>query len=225
MSDLGASVTHLYGLTETFGPVAICDWKPEWDRVGAGERAELRSRQGIGNVISVPLRVVDERGEPVPRDGETVGEIAIRGNNLMLGYYRDPEATMTAAPDGWFRTGDLGVSHPDGYVEIRDRAKDVIITGGENVSSVEVENAIASLYGVREAAVVGWPDRHWGETVIAFVDREPGAEVDEEKVREHVRARLAGFKVPKTVIFEELPKTATGKVQKFVLRERGSDRE
>jgi fatty-acyl-CoA synthase len=222
MAELGVDVTHLYGLTETFGPAAICDWKPAWDALDGREQARLRARQGVGNMISVPLRVVDADGADVPADGQTSGEIAIRGNNVMLGYLDDPDATRAAAPDGWFRTGDVAVMHPDGYLEIRDRSKDVIISGGENISSVEVENVLADHPGVLEAAVVGAPDERWGEVPVAYVTVREGAVVDADALRDHVRSRLAGFKVPKRVVFDELPKTATGKVQKYVLRERAS---
>jgi len=163
--------------------------------------------------------VVGEDGNDVNRDGEEIGEIAIRGNNLMLGYYNDDEATRAAIPDGWFRTGDLGVMHRDGYVELRDRAKDVIISGGENIASIEVEQAIVSHPGVSEAAVVAAPHELWGEIPIAFVDLRPGAVVTEDEIIEHVRNRLSHFKAPKRVLFQGLPKTSTGKIQKYALRE------
>jgi fatty-acyl-CoA synthase len=217
---LGIEITHLYGLTETFGPVVICEWKPEWDELGAARRARLKARQGVGNLIAQAARVVDDDGGDVPADGETLGEIALRGNDVMLGYYRDAEATTAAAPDGWFRTGDLGVMHPDGYVELRDRLKDVIISGGENIASVEVEQAIASHPAVLEAAVVARPDTRFGERPVAFVRLVPGSDAGEAEIIEHVRARLAHFKAPSEVIVrDELPRTATGKVQKYVLRE------
>jgi fatty-acyl-CoA synthase len=222
MAELRVDVTHLYGLTETFGPAAICDWRPEWDELDTVEQVRKRTRQGVGNVISQGLRVLDRNGADVSADAATLGEIALRGNNVMLGYYKDPEATKAAAPDGWFRTGDLAVLHPDGYVEIRDRLKDVIISGGENVSSVEVEHAILSHAAVREAAVVGRPHERWGEVPVAFVTLHPHAAATEEEIRTHVRERLAGFKAPHRVFFGELPKTATGKIQKFRLRERAS---
>ena len=216
---LGLSITHLYGLTETFGPVAICDWKAEWDRMAPAERAARRARQGVGNVISQTLRVVDSRGHDVPRDGSTIGEIAIRGNNVMLGYYRDPAATSAAVVDGWFHTGDLAVMHEDSYVEIRDRAKDIIVSGGENISSIEVESALVSHRAVLEAAVVAVGHEHWGERPIAFVTVREGEMVSEEELRDHVRTLLAGFKVPDRIVFGPLPKTGTGKIQKFRLRE------
>ena len=222
MGILGFDVTHLYGLTETFGPAAICDWRPEWDALDAPARARLKARQGVGNMISCPLRVVTEDGADVPADGATVGEIAVRGNNVMLGYLKDEAATHAAAPDGWFRTGDLAVMHPDGYVEIRDRRKDLIISGGENIASVEVEQVLASHPAVMDAAVVGAPDDKWGEVPVAFVALKPGFEVSSDELVDHVRNRLAHFKAPKRIVFGELPRTSTGKIQKFVLRQRAA---
>ncbi len=219
MGELGVDVTHLYGLTETFGPAAICDWRPEWDELDGAEQARKKARQGVGNVISQGLRVVGEDGADVPQDAETMGEIALRGNNVMLGYFKDDEATRDAAPDGWFRTGDLAVVHADGYVEIRDRSKDVIISGGENISSVEVENAIMAHPAVLEAAVVAQPHERWGEVPVAYVTLHRGADATAEEIRAHVKGRLAGFKAPQEVHFGELPKTGTGKIQKFRLRE------
>ena len=218
-SALGLDITHLYGLTETFGPVVICDWRSEWDRLPTDEQAVRRARQGVGNTISCAVRVVDDRGGDVPRDGETMGEVALRGNNVMLGYYRDDAATSAAMPDGWLRTGDLGVLHPDGYLEIRDRAKDVIISGGENISSVEVEAVLVSHPSVLEAAVVPVPDDRWGERPAAWVTLKEGESATADELRAHVRDRLAGFKVPDRVEFADLPKTATGKIKKFQLRE------
>ncbi|MCK2215833.1 AMP-binding protein [Actinomadura sp. ATCC 31491] len=220
MSGLGFDVIHLYGLTETFGPAMICDWRPEWDALTGEQQARLKARQGVGNLISCTARVVAKDGTEVPADGVTVGEIALRGNNVMLGYFRDPEATAAAAPDGWFRTGDLGVRHPDGYVELRDRSKDVIISGGENIASVEVEQAIADHPAVLEVAVVAVPDEHWGEVPAAYVTLREGATATADEIMEHVRSRLARFKVPKVVEFGELPKTSTGKIQKYVLRDK-----
>ncbi|MGH3757590.1 acyl--CoA ligase family protein [Actinophytocola sp.] len=220
MAALDIDVTHLYGLTETFGPSIVCDWRPEWNTLPAPDQAGLKARQGVRTYTVDGLRVLDAAGAEVPSDATTVGEIALRGNTLMLGYYKDPEATRAAAPDGWFRTGDLAVRHPDGYVELRDRSKDVIISGGENIASVEVEQAIAAHPAVLEAAVVGVPDERWGEVPAAYVTLRPGAEVTAEELVEHVRARLARFKAPRRVEFTELPKTATGKIQKYVLRER-----
>ncbi len=220
LEGLEIEVTHLYGLTETFGPVMVCDWKPEWNDLPAERRARLKARQGVGNVIAQEPRLVMEDGSDAPADGQTVGEIAVRGNGVMLGYYRDPEATAAAAPDGWFRTGDVGVMHGDGYVELRDRSKDVIISGGENIASMEVEQAIASHPAVLEVAVVARPDERFGERPVAFVRLIPGRETTEPELIDHVRERLARFKAPSEVHFrEDLPRTATGKIQKFVLRD------
>jgi fatty-acyl-CoA synthase len=203
--ELGMEVTHLYGLTETYGPAVLCEWRPEWSSLSIPEQAQIKSRQGVGNV-------------------KTMGEIAVRGNNVMLGYYRDPEATRAATAAGWFRTGDLGVLHPDGYVELKDRAKDVIISGGENISTLEVESAIASHPAVLEVAVVAGPDEKWGEVPVAFVVLKPGKDATEAAITAHAREKLAHFKAPKRVIFGDLPKNATGKIQKFVLRERAKER-
>jgi len=220
LAELGIEVTHLYGLTETFGPVAICEWKPEWDALPGERRAALKARQGVGNLIAEPLRVLDAEDADVPADGETVGEVAVRGNDVMLGYYEDPEATNAALRGGLFHTGDLGVMHPDGYVELRDRAKDVIVSGGENVSSVELEAALASHPAVFEVAVVPAPHPRWGERPVAYVVLRPGQSAAAEDLNAHVRERLAGFKAPDAYEFRaELPKTATGKVRKFVLRD------
>jgi fatty-acyl-CoA synthase len=221
MDRLGFDVTHLYGLTETFGPIAINEWQHQWDVLDGQEQSQLRARQGVGNVIAEPLRVIDENGTDVPRDGQTIGEIVARGNDVMLGYYRDDDATAQVDADGWFRTGDLAVQAPDGYVEIRDRAKDIIITGGENVASLEVERAIDSHPDVVESAVVGMPDDKWGEVPVAFVTVRTGAELSADEVVAHVRRTLAGFKVPRQVVFAELPKTSTGKILKQALRETG----
>jgi fatty-acyl-CoA synthase len=220
MAELGMEVTHLYGLTETFGPAVICDWHPEWRTLPAVDSSRMKARQGVANVIGEPLRVLDAEGRDVPADGATLGEIALRGNNVMLGYYRDPVATQQAAPDGWLRTGDLAVMHEDGYVEIRDRAKDIIISGGENIASVEVERVLSAHPAVLEAAVVAAADATWGEVPVAFVALKSGADATEDDLIAHARSNLAHFKAPRRVIFGELPKNATGKIQKFVLRKR-----
>jgi len=222
MERLGVEVRHLYGLTETFGPAVVCEWQPEWDDRSQRQRARLIARQGIANVVAEPLRVVDPQGQDVPADGRTQGEILLRGNNVMLGYYRDEAATAAAELDGWFRTGDLGVRHPDGYVELRDRIKDVIISGGENITSVEVENVLTEHPDVLEAAVVGAPHPKWGEVPVAYVALREGARLEADELTEFVRARLAGFKAPRRVFFTSLPKTSTGKLQKNVLRERAA---
>ncbi len=218
-AELNMDVTHLYGLTETYGPITICEWRSEWNAFGIPQQAAIKARQGVGNVISESMRVVDADGRDVPADGETLGEIALRGNNLMLGYYRDDEATRRASPDGWFRSGDLGVMHADGYVELKDRAKDIIISGGENISSLEIESALAAHPAVLEVATVAAPDAKWGEIPVAFAALKDGGTVTEAALIEFVRGRIAHFKVPRRIVFGELPKNATGKVQKFVLRE------
>jgi fatty-acyl-CoA synthase len=218
LDPLGFDVTHLYGLTETFGPIAVNVWQPEWDQFDPGEAAGLRARQGISNIVARPLRVLDGSGADVPADGATIGEIAVSGNDVMLGYYQDEQATEAVTRSGCFLTGDLGVMHPNGYVEIRDRAKDVIISGGENIASVELERAIDAHPDVVESAVVGIPDPKWGEIPIAYVTRRAGATLTDIELTTFLRGRLAGFKVPKSVTFTDLPKTSTGKIQKNVLR-------
>jgi fatty-acyl-CoA synthase len=219
MDDLGFDVTHLYGLTETFGPVMICDWRPEWSGLDTGTQARLKARQGVGNVISCRARVVGPDGEDVPADGVSMGQIALRGNNVMLGYLKDDEATRQAVPDGWFRTGDIGVMHSDGYIELRDREKDIIISGGENIASVEVEQVIADHPAVLEVAVIAAPDAKWGEVPAAYVTLRGGWTATEREIIEYVKTRIARFKAPKRVVFGELPKTSTGKVLKHVLRD------
>jgi fatty-acyl-CoA synthase len=220
LAELRLDITHLYGLTETYGPAGICEWRSEWNGLRIEQQARLKARQGVANAIGETIRVVDANGRDVPGDATTMGEIAIRGNNVMLGYYEDDAATRKACPDGWFRTGDLGVLHADGYVELRDRAKDIIISGGENISSVEVEQALTQHPAVLEVAVVAAPDHKWGEVPVAFVALKEGAAASGDELIEHARGRLARFKAPKRVVFGPLPKTSTGKVQKTALRER-----
>ena len=222
-AELGMDVTHLYGLTETFGPAAICEWRGEWSKLAIGDQARLKARQGVGNVISQELRVVDEQGGDVAADGMTLGEVALRGNNVMLGYYRDEAATRAAIPDGWFRSGDLGVMHGDGYVELKDRAKDIIVSGGENIASIEIERMLCAHPAVMEAAVVAGPDPTWGEVPVAFVALKSGAATTEENLIAYARENMAHFKAPKRIAFGELPKNATGKIQKFVLRDRARE--
>ena len=220
----GLDLRHLYGLTETYGPIAVCIWRPEWDALDPEEQNDLRARQGVPTMVSEPLRVVDEQMVDVPADSRTMGEIVVRGNNVTIGYFRDPAATAEAFRGGWFHTGDLGVMHPDGYVQIRDRMKDIIISGGENVSTVEVESSLTAHPSVAEAAVIGVPDEHWGEAVKAYVVLRAGTTLDAEELLAFARQRLAGYKVPKTVAFVvELPKTSTGKIKKFALREATSN--
>jgi fatty-acyl-CoA synthase len=217
---LGWSVIQIYGLTETAPAISICEPRPEHQWLTSAERARIKARQGVELITSGELRVVDERGAEVPADGATVGEIVARGNVVMAGYYQDPEATRTVMGDGWFHTGDAAVVHPDGYVEIRDRLKDVIISGGENISSVEVEATLLAHEAVQEAAVVGMSDEKWGEAPHAFVVFKPDASATPEALREFCRERLAHFKTPHSFTpVTELPKTATGKIQKFVLRQ------
>ena len=221
IEDMGAFIHHTYGLTETYGPTTICAIQPEWDDLPANERARLKSRQGVPFVISEPgLRVVTPDMEDVPQDGETMGEVVMRGNIVMSGYFNDPEATATAFEGGWFHSGDLAVWHPDGYIELQDRAKDIIISGGENISSQEVEKVIMEHPGVLEVCVVGVPDDRWGETPKAFVVPRQGVEVAAEDIIEFTRERIARFKAPRYVEFGDLPKTATGKIQKYILRDK-----
>ena len=221
MTELGARLVHVYGLTETYGPYTVCEVQDGWARLDPDARFRALARQGVGMVSTDGIRVVDEQMHDVPRDGATMGEVVMRGNNVMSGYFADPEATEQAFRGGWFHSGDLGVQHPDGYIELRDRAKDVIISGGENISTIQVEAAIDSHPAVAEVAVVGVPDEKWGERPKAFVVPRPGASVTAEEIVEHVRGQLARFKAPEHVEFvAELPKTSTGKIQKFQLRAR-----
>ena len=220
--ELGWEVTQVYGLTETSPFITVCDPLPEHTSLSLEQRATIKARQGVELITSGELRVVDtETGEEVPHDGESIGEIVVRGNVVLKGYYNDPEATAKAIKDGWFHSGDAAVVHPDGYVEIRDRIKDVIISGGENISSIEVEGCLLRHPAVQEAAVVGLPHEKWGEAPCAFVVLKTGQSASGEELREFARGRLAHFKVPQWFTFvDELPKTATGKIQKFVLRGR-----
>ena len=220
VQNLGFEVTHVYGLTESFGHVVWCDWQQQWQNLDAAGQAEMKARQGVRFPMMEAVSVIDrDSGEPVPADGKSLGEVALRGNTLLLGYYKDPKATNEAFEGGWFHTGDLGVIHPDGYLEIRDRLKDVIISGGENISSVEVESVLFSHPSVAAAAVVAMPHSKWGEAPCAFVELHDGEQPGEEDIIAFCRQRLAGFKCPKKVVFQQLPKTATGKIQKFQLRE------
>lgn len=215
---LGFNVTQVYGLTETYGPATECLWQPDWESAVGDERAELKARTGVAMAMLEDAEVQDSRGHPVPRDAQHLGEIAMRGNMVMKGYYRNPEATAEAFKGGWFRSGDIAFQHPDGYIKITDRAKDIIISGGENVSSVEVEGVLMTHPAVLLCAVVAKPDEKWGEVPCAFVEAKPGQTVTEAELIAHCRAKLAGFKTPKHVVFAELPKTSTGKIQKFELR-------
>jgi fatty-acyl-CoA synthase len=221
METLGFDITHVYGLTETYGPASVCAKHAEWDALDIGARTERNGRQGVRYTMQEGMTVMDpDTMAPVPRDGQTMGEIMFRGNITMKGYLKNPSATSEAFAGGWFHTGDLAVLQPDGYVKIRDRSKDVIISGGENVSSLEVEDVLYRHPAVLAAAVVAQPDPKWGESPRAYVELKPGASVTAEALIAHCRTQLAGFKVPKAIEFGELPKTSTGKIQKFVLRER-----
>ncbi|MEX2615813.1 MAG: acyl-CoA synthetase [Alphaproteobacteria bacterium] len=221
MEALGFRVTHLYGMTECFGPSTVCAWQPDWDGLPMGERAAKMARQGVNYVTLEEQDIIDpDTMSPVPADGATIGELMLRGNTVMKGYLKNPVATEAAFRGGWLHTGDLAVKHPDGYIEIKDRAKDIIISGGENISSLEVEEVLYRHPGIMEAAVVAAPHERWGETPCAFVALKPGGTaLTEAAVIAYCRDNLAHFKCPTRVVFGELPKTSTGKVQKFTLRE------
>jgi fatty-acyl-CoA synthase len=220
MAKLGFRVTHLYGLTESFGPSLLCPRQEEWDGLDQAGLAAKISRQGVGLPTIEALRVIArDGGAEVPADAATIGELQLRGNTLMKGYLQNSRATEEAFAGGWFHTGDLAVRHPDGYVEIKDRAKDIIISGGENISSLEVEEILYRHPAVMEAAVVARPDRKWGESPCAFVTLKPGRRAEESEIVEWCRSNMARYKVPRTVVFKSLPKTSTGKIQKFALRE------
>ena len=226
MEKLGFRVTHLYGLTETYGPATVCAWQDKWDGCSLDERAAMMARQGVHYPTLEDVRVIDpETMNPVPQDGLSMGELMVRGNTVMRGYLKNSTATEDAFAGGWYHTGDLGVTHEDGYIEVRDRSKDIIISGGENISSLEVEDVLYRHPGIMEAAVVAKPDKKWGETPCAFVTIAPGQEdsLTKDDVTHWCQQNLASFKVPKTIIFGTLPKTSTGKIQKFVLRERASE--
>ncbi|MEW6274457.1 MAG: acyl--CoA ligase family protein [Bacillota bacterium] len=221
MESIGAQVTHVYGLTEVYGPHSICEWHPRWDGLSGDEKATIKARQGVPYVHAEFMDVVEPASmKPVPHDGQTMGEIIMRGNNVMLGYYKQPKETDEAFRGGWFHSGDLAVVHPDGYVEIKDRMKDIIISGGENISTVEVENCIYQHPDVLEVAVIAVPDPKWGEVPKAFVVPKPGTNPTAEDIINFCRERIARFKVPKAVEFGELPKTSTGKIMKYKLREK-----
>jgi acyl-CoA synthetase (AMP-forming)/AMP-acid ligase II len=217
---VGIRLVHMYGLTETYGPASVAAWPPEWDALPAEQRAALRARQGVPTVLGGEIDVWDANGAPVARDGLSMGEVVIRGNTVMQGYLDDPEATAEAFRGGWFHSGDAAVVHEDGRIEVRDRFKDVIISGGENISTIEVEQVLARHPAVLDCAVVGVPDDRWGERPKAFVELRPGMDAPADALTAFCREQLAGFKCPATVEYGELPRTATGKVQKFVLRER-----
>ena len=220
MEEAGFNVTHVYGLTEIYGPAVVCEWQESWAEKNKTTKAQLKGRQGVRYHVLEGLMVGDpETLDPVPADGETMGEVLMQGNVVMKGYLKNPQDTEKAFSGGWFHSGDLGVLHPDGYIELKDRSKDIIISGGENISSVEIENVLYQHPEILEAAVVARPDEKWGETPCAFVVLKSNVSIQEKEVIEFCRSKLAGFKVPKKVVFSELPKTSTGKIRKSVLRE------
>jgi fatty-acyl-CoA synthase len=220
MSDAGFNVTHVYGLTETYGPAVVNEWASDWDDLEKSARAAKKARQGVRYHALEMLSVMDpETMEPVPADGSTLGEVMFRGNVVMKGYLKNAKATKEAFEGGWFHSGDLGVMYPDGYIQLKDRSKDIIISGGENISSIEVEEALYRHPAVQAAAVVAKPDEKWGETPCAFVELKPGMAATADELIAWCRSHLAGYKCPRYVVFAELPKTSTGKIQKFRLRE------
>ena len=225
MENLGFRVTHLYGMTESYGPSTLCAWQSEWDDLSGEARAAVMARQGVNYVTLEDQAVLDsDTLEPVPADGETIGELMLRGNTVMRGYLKNPATTEATLAGGWLHTGDLAVMHPDGYIEIKDRAKDIIISGGENISSLEVEEVLYKHPKIMEAAVVARPDEKWGETPCAFVTKtDEGVDLDIDAVISYCRENMAHYKAPKTIVFGDLPKTSTGKIQKFVLRERARE--
>ncbi len=224
MERMGFRVTHLYGLTECYGPATLCEWQEDWGALELDGKAAMMARQGVAHHTVQGVRVADQQsGQDVPRDGQTIGEILLRSNTVMKGYLKNPKATAEAFQDGWFHTGDLAVMHPDGYVEVKDRSKDIIISGGENISSLEIEETLYKHPKIMEAAVVARPDPKWGESPCAFVTPKPGEDLSEPDVIGFCRENMAHFKVPKTVVFGPLPKTSTGKIQKFTLRDRARE--
>lgn len=224
MNEAGFEVTHLYGLTETYGPAIVNDWHAEWSLLPSTQQATLKARQGVRYLPLEQVDVLDpETMRPVPRDGQTMGEVMFRGNVVMKGYFRNPTATAAAFSGGWFHSGDLGVMHPDGYLQLKDRSKDIIISGGENISSIEVEEVLYRHPAVAVAAVVAMPHDKWGETPCAFVELAEGQSADAETLRHWCRSHLAGYKVPGQYVFTAIPRTSTGKIQKFVLRERARE--
>ena len=221
MESLGFDITHVYGLTEVYGPAVVCAWHEEWNALPAEEQARIKARQGVRYPVLEGLMVADATTlEPVPADGETIGEVFMRGNIVMKGYLKNRQATDEAFAGGWFHTGDLGVCHPDGYIELKDRSKDIIISGGENVSTIEIEGVLYRHPAVLEAAVVARPDEKWGETPCAFVTLKDGKTATADEIIAFCKANMASFKVPRTVVFGPLAKTSTGKIQKYVLRDK-----
>ena len=224
MARQGIIVTHAYGLTETYGPAVMCAWHPEWDDLPIEEQAQKKSRQGVPYHVLNDLQIIDpETMKPVPWDGETMGEVMFQGNIVMKGYLKNPKTTEKELSGGWFHSGDLGVMHPDGYIQLKDRSKDIIISGGENISSIEVEGVLYKHPAVMTAAVVAKSDDKWGETPCAFVELREGAEATAEDIIQFCRDNLAHYKCPRYVVFGDLPKTSTGKIQKFKLREQAEE--
>jgi fatty-acyl-CoA synthase len=222
MEEMGFNVTHLYGMTESYGPSTVCAFQEEWKDLPLAERAAMMARQGVPIVTHSAAEIIDrETGEILPADGVTIGEVVMRSNTIMRGYLKDEETSDNTLRDGWLHSGDLGVKHPDGYIEMKDRAKDIIISGGENIASLEIEEVLYSHPQIMEAAVVARPDEKWGESPCAFVTLKPNAEgtVSAEDIIAYCRQNMAGYKIPRTIVFGPLPKTATGKIQKFVLRD------
>ncbi|CAN1781875.1 Butanoate--CoA ligase AAE1 [Linum perenne] len=221
MEELGFNVTHSYGLTETYGPGTVCAWKPEWSSLPRDQQAKIKSRQGVQHLGMEDIDVKDPvTMKSVPSDAKTMGEVMFRGNTVMNGYFKNKEATEEAFKGGWLRSGDLGVKHPDGYIELKDRSKDIIISGGENISTIEVESVLFNHPAVLEAAIVGRPDEHWGEAVCAFVKLKEGCSATPKELIQYCRDHLPHYMAPRSVVFEDLPKTSTGKIQKYVLREK-----
>ena len=219
MQEIGFEVTHVYGLTEVYGPCVVCAWDPEWDNLSVEKQAEIKSRQGVTYLVQEGIRVVNQKdSSDVPRDGKTIGEVLLKGNITMKGYLKNPEATKEAFSGGWFHTGDLGVMYDNGYVQLKDRSKDIIISGGENISSIEIENCIYDLDSVLACGVVAMKDEKWGEVPCVFIELKPKTKLSKKQVIDHCRSNLASFKIPKEVIFCSIPKTSTGKIQKFELR-------
>ena len=224
MKALGFEVMHVYGLTETYGHILQCAWNDEWNSFDDDKKNEIKARQGVRYPNTEDTKVIDpETMKPVPKDGKTIGEIMIKGNIVMKGYFKDKEATDKAMAHGWFHSGDLAVVHPDGYIKIKDRSKDIIISGGENISSIEIENTLAKHPSVSIAAVVAKPDEKWGEVPCAFIEKVKDQEATEKELIDFCRETLAGFKIPKKIAFCELPKTSTGKIQKFELRKKAKE--
>jgi fatty-acyl-CoA synthase len=227
LTDIGIRPIHVYGATELFGPYMICEPQPGWDELSNDEHAQRLARQGVHYVVAEPVRVVDDQGEEVAADGETLGEVLMRGNNVMTGYFEDPEQTAETLADGWYHSGDLAVRHPDGYIEIRDRKKDIIVSGGENISTIEIEQALLEHPAVADVAVVSMPDEKWGERPKAFVELVEGQDVSVEELLDFAKEHLTGYMRPAAVEIADLPKTSTGKVQKKQLRDKeweGHDR-